>query len=204
MGKDKLLRFAKTLSAHFSNFEQAQNDPCNFAHINIFFRPLSWDFLQGPSFYSEQSYDHDPWRPYRQGINLLKENNETFIIESYEILSPERFAGSGLNSELLNGLNPNGIRKREGCSMLFKEKNPGHYKGQIEPGNCCLINRQGELTYLVSKVQLDYENWICSDLGLDIKTNQQIWGGRNGDHHFRRVSSLGDKLKEEWLRQSRY
>ena len=68
---EALLLFAKTLSGHYSNLEQSQENPKDFAHINIFFRPLPWDVLKGPGFYSEQSYDHDPWRPYRQGVHRL-------------------------------------------------------------------------------------------------------------------------------------
>ena len=66
-----LAEFAKTLAGVYDNIEQSQKDPKDFAHINIFFRPLPWDVLKAPGFYSEQSYDHDPWRPYRQGIHRL-------------------------------------------------------------------------------------------------------------------------------------
>ena len=41
------LLFARTLCGHYSNREQAQNDPSKFAHINIFFMPLPWDVLKG-------------------------------------------------------------------------------------------------------------------------------------------------------------
>ena len=57
---EALLLFAKTLAGHYSNLQQSQENPKDFAHINIFFRPLPWDVLKAPGFYSEQSYDHDP------------------------------------------------------------------------------------------------------------------------------------------------
>ena len=86
---EALLLFAKTLSGHYSNLQQSQENPKDFAHINIFFRPLPWDVLKAPGFYSEQSYDHDPWRPYRQGIHrLLPAEGETFIVENYGFADP--------------------------------------------------------------------------------------------------------------------
>ena len=57
LNQDNLLKFAKTLAGHYSNREQSQDNPKDFAHINIFFRPLPWDVLKAPGFYSEQSYD---------------------------------------------------------------------------------------------------------------------------------------------------
>ena len=65
----KLLEFAKTLSGVYDNLEQSQNNPQDFARINIYFRPLPWEIFDGPGFYSEQCYDYAPWDPYRQGLH---------------------------------------------------------------------------------------------------------------------------------------
>ena len=81
--KEALLKFAKTLAGHYSNFEQSQDNPKDFAHINIFFRPLPWETLKGPGFYSEQSYDHDLWSPYRQGIHRLTQIEDVFVVENF-------------------------------------------------------------------------------------------------------------------------
>ena len=108
---EDLLRFAKTLAGHYSNRAQSQENPKDFAHINIFFRPLPWDVLKAPGFYSEQSYDHDPWRPYRQGVHrLLPMDNDVFIVENYGFGDPLRLAGAGQRPELLNSLKPESLK----------------------------------------------------------------------------------------------
>ena len=84
--KEALLRFAKTLAGHYSNFEQSQDNPKDFAHINIYFRPLPWETLKGPGFYSEQSYDHDPWSPYRQGIHRLQHIQDIVVVEKKDFI----------------------------------------------------------------------------------------------------------------------
>ena len=122
------------------------------------------------------------------------------VLENYALDSPERVAGSGFNPSLLRELDPACLKKRAGCSMHFTEISNDIYEGKIEPGNCCIINRKGVETYLISHVKLDQENWICNDIGIDRKTNSQAWGSRNGYHHFKRINSFGDKLNINWLR----
>ena len=137
-----LLRFAKTLAGHYSNKEQAQNNPKDFAHINVFFRPLPWEVLKAPGFYSEQSYDHDPWRPYRQGIHrLLPADGDHFIVENFGFADPIRLAGAGLRPDLLNSLKPDSLKLRcdahafQDRSTAIKEKwNPGRsvlFRGMV-------------------------------------------------------------------------
>ena len=90
-----IAEFAKTLAGVYDNIEQSQQNPKDFARINIFFRPLPWHVFQGPGFSSEQCYDYAPWDPYRQGIHSLTASKESFIGENYGFANPRRLAGAG-------------------------------------------------------------------------------------------------------------
>ncbi len=115
------LLFARTLCGHYSNREQAQNDPSKFAHINIFFMPLPWDVLKGPGFYSEQSYDHDPWRPYRQGVHRLRAgDNGVHVVENFGMAQPERVAGAPQHPALLAAIQPDTLQARCGSRCTSK------------------------------------------------------------------------------------
>ncbi len=195
MPKASLLRFANTLSGKYSNYKQSQENPKDYAHINIYFRPLTWSFLEGPAFYSEQSYDYSPWTPYRQSVHLLKKINEVFIVENYSIIEANRFAGGGFNSEVIDELSIDFLKKRCGCSMHFIELSRGHYKGEIEPGECCFVDREEGVTYLKSEVEFDNENWASLDRGFDKNTNQQVWGSMKGPLKFKRVCHFKVNLK---------
>ena len=173
---------------------------CLFARINIFFRPLPWNIFKGPGFYSEQSYDYAPWNPYRQGIHKLTSNGEVFIMENYGFENARRLAGAGWNPELLNDLKHYSLKARCGCAMYFHEKLPGHYIGSVEPGKKCIIPRDGKLTYLISEVEVDGQNWISRDRGFDPKTDNQIWGSEHGFLRFKRVASLADGINDEWIK----
>lgn len=194
-----LAEFAKTLAGAYDNLDQSQNNPKDFARINIYFRPLPWHIFQGPGFYSEQCYNYAPWDPYRQGIHRLTMAHNMFVMENYGFANSRRIAGAGRNPELLDALRVESFEKRCGCAMQFQTKEPGHYIGNVEPGKNCLVPRNGKLTYLVSEVEFNQTNWISRDRGFDPETNEQVWGSEHGLLRFKRTSSFADKITNEWL-----
>ena len=197
---DKHFSFARTLSGHYSNKRQSSDNPKDYAHINIYFLPLSPQVLGAPGFYSEQSYDYDPWRPYRQGIHkLLPSTDGPFIVENYSLADPLRVAGAGKMPELLKAINPSLLQERCGCAMHFYEIEPGKYQGQVEPGKNCIVPRSGQLTYLVSEVLVDESTWTSRDRGYDPITHAQVWGSEHGKLRFKRVKWLNETIENEWL-----
>jgi CpeT protein len=198
------LSFAKTLCGHYSNRAQSQADPVHFAHINIYFRPLPWQVLQGPGFYSEQSYDHDPWRPYRQGVHRLVPTADVLIVENYGFDTPLRLAGAGFTPDLLRLIQPDRLQQRCGCAMHFRPQAGGGFVGALEPGERCLVPRDGQLTYLVSEVQVDERSWVSRDQGFDPSTHARRWGSEHGPLCFERIASFGDALTQDWLCQANH
>ena len=97
-----ILGFAKTLCGEYDNLLQSQENPKDFARINIFFRPLPWEVMKGPGFYSEQCYDYAPWNPYRQGIHRVAFDAGVFKVENFGYDSFDRLAGAGRHPELWN------------------------------------------------------------------------------------------------------
>jgi len=194
------LLFARTLCGHYSNRDQAQADPSKFAHINIFFLPLPWEVFQGPGFYSEQSYDHDPWRPYRQGVHRLREGEAgVHVVENFGLSNPERVAGAPQHRSLLNEIKSDRLQPRCGCSMHFKGDAQQGYQGSVEPGKGCFVPRDGKPTYLVSEVFVDQTSWSSRDRGFDPETDQLVWGSEHGLLKFERLAFLADHLQDDWL-----
>ena len=83
--------------------------------------------------------------------------------------------------------------------MHFRCVEPGSYLGELEPGQNCLIPRDGKLTYLVSEVELNQERWSSRDRGFDPLTDAPIWGSEHGMLHFTRIQSFADQLDDSWL-----
>ena len=188
-----LHNLARCMAGDFSNQKQAFADSKNYAHIRIFFRPLPWDFFSGIGFYSEQVYDYDLWNPYRQGVHKLVDKGEKVYIENYSLKDSLLYAGAGHNREILLTITPENIARRYNCSMVFwREKNL--FRGSVEPGNKCLITRKGQETYLVSDVELTEETWVSWDRGMDIETNEQVWGSAIGPLKFEKCQSFAGEL----------
>ncbi len=55
-----LITLAQWMAGDFSNYQQSFNNPQQFAHIRIFFRPLPWEFFNAIGFYVMHN------RPYFQ------------------------------------------------------------------------------------------------------------------------------------------
>tara|TARA_Y100001968_G_scaffold136503_1_gene124626 strand:- start:76232 stop:76849 length:618 start_codon:yes stop_codon:yes gene_type:complete len=194
-----IISFAKTICGQYSNKLQAQKAPKNFAHINIFFRPIPWLILEGPGLYSEQSYDYDPWNPYRQAVHSVLLKDSKIILTNYQLLNPIRVAGAGLRKEFLNEINPKQLSIREGCDMYFKDSGKGNYSGQIKPGNNCIISRGGKSSYLVSNITFNMKEMESEDQGNDLYTNKKIWGSDNGPFCFNKIRTFNQSINEKWL-----
>ncbi len=188
-----LNELARLMAGDFCNRKQSQADPKTYAHIRVFFRPLPWDFFSGIGFYSEQVYDYDLWSPYRQGVHRLVDRGDDIYIENYSLKDADVYAGSGHNRDILLTIPPDCIERRTNCSMVFT-KVGAMFRGSVEPGNNCLIERNGIQTYLVSEVELTETTWVSWDRGMDIKTHQHIWGSAAGPLKFEKRESFALEL----------
>ncbi len=180
-------KFVHMLCGKYSNKKQSQAEPSLFANINIYFRLLSWDIFKGISIYSEQSYNHAPWSPYRQAVLKLTMKKDLFILDNYRIEYPERIAGAGFNPDLLKLITRSKLHIRENCEMNFHEQTKGKYIGRLKECRKCIIRKNGKDTYIISNSILEKEKFISKDEGFDIKTNKKVWGSENGYLVFERL-----------------
>ncbi|MGC1305973.1 MAG: chromophore lyase CpcT/CpeT [Phormidesmis sp.] len=190
------------MAGDFSNFKQSQAHPTDFAHIRIFFRPLPFEFFEalgfpgGVGFYSEQVYDYDLWKPYRQGLHRVMDGGDRITIENYGFKDGVPYAGSGHNRDVLETIPPECAIRRPGCSMVFQRDLDNHnlFIGGVEPGNHCLIPRKGKKTYLVSRVELTEKTWVSLDQGMDVETHEHVWGSTEGALRFEKCESFANEL----------
>ena len=188
-----LISLASVMAGDFSNQKQAQQDPKSYSHIRVFFRPLPWEFFNAIGFYSEQAQDYDLWTPYRQGVHRLIDRGDHIYIENYSLKDAMLYAGSGHNRDVLKTITPDCIERRYNCSMVFRQEGD-IFRGAVEPGNKCLINRDGRETYLVSDVEITENTWVSWDQGFDTTTNEKIWGSAKGHLKFAKRQSFADEL----------
>lgn len=190
-----LITLAQWMAGDFSNYQQSFNNPQKFAHIRIFFRPLPFEFFNAIGFYSEQVYDHDLWTPYRQGVHRLIDQGDQIYIENYSLEDPIQYAGAARELSILKTIKPDSLQRRYHCSMIFK-RDGQMFRGSVEPGNLCLIEKRDCSTYLVSDVEITETTWSSLDQGLDVNTHQQVWGSAFGSLHFEKRQSFATELPQ--------
>ena len=186
---DNLLTLTQWMAGDFSNAQQSRDSPQKFAHIHVLFRPLPYDFFDGIGFYSEQVYDYDQWSPYRQGVHRLVDQSGKIYIENYALDDPIKYAGAARELSILHSITPDAIQRRYNCSMIFHKEND-LFRGAVEPGNQCLIEKRGCQTYLVSEVEITETTWSSIDRGFDVNTHQRVWGSEFGPLLFEKCQSF--------------
>lgn len=184
---------AAWMASDFSNQQQAFDNPPLFAHIRVCMRPLPLNVLAGVGFYLEQAYDFQLHRPYRaRGMRLLVENDH-IRIENYTLKNPELFYGASRDGDRLAQLTSDQFEKTPGCDMIVRWT--GHsFKGSVEPGQACMVERNGRLTYLDSEFEIDQHQFISWDRGRDPDTHEHVWGALAGPFHFQRRTSFADEV----------
>lgn len=188
-----LVTLARWMSGDFSNAKQSQENPRDYAHIHVFFRPLPFEFFSGIGLYSEQVYDYDLWRPYRQGVHRLIDQGDQIYIENYSLKNALFYAGSARDLTILRTITPDFIERRYHCSMVFK-RDGDRFRGAVEPGNLCLIEKNGCQTYLDSEVEVTATTWVSLDKGMDVNTHQQVWGSTFGPLRFEKRESFAHEV----------
>ena len=189
---DSLL-LAQWMAGDFSNHKQAAAEPQHYAHIRIFFRPLPFEFFNAIGFYSEQVYDYDLWSPYRQGVHKLVDRGADTYIENYSLKDAMLYAGAAREPDILSTITPDCLERRCNCSMIF-ERDADIFRGRVEPGDKCFVERNGVMTYLISDVEIGETTWVSLDKGMDLDTHEKVWGSAFGMLKFEKVASFADEI----------
>jgi len=183
-----LVTLATWMAGDFSNGDQAIANPPFFAHIRVCIRPLPVALSDvGIWLYSEQAYDYELNRPYRTAIlQLVLTDNADYAIaiENYKIKDAAAYYGASRVPEKLRSLKLIDIDYLAGCKMQVKITPNQSFKGAVEAGKGCMVNRNGKETYLTSEFEISEHNFKSLDRGYDPATDERVWGSVAGAFEF--------------------
>ena len=188
-----LLRLTRYLAGHFNNFEQATDQPINFANIHVHHCPLPWSVFDGPGLYLEQYYDIYPNHPYRQGAYKLYETEEGLWIQNYALSGTERFVGACRDRDRLQELATKDFAKLNGCLSKLVPTETG-FHGESVPSKDCIVERNGHTTYLSVTFDITNHNFRSHDRGMDVETDEQIWGALLGPFEFSKLEDYSSEV----------
>ncbi|MBW4520942.1 MAG: chromophore lyase CpcT/CpeT [Scytolyngbya sp. HA4215-MV1] len=189
-----ILTLARWMAADFSNQQQAFDNPPLYAHIRVCIRPLPLEVMSGVSFLLEQAYDFMLNQPYRLRVLKLVPTEERIEVENYLVKGEEAFYNATRDLERLNQLKADQLEKMCGCTF-WVEWTGSSFKGCIEPGRACLVERKGKNTYLDSSFEFSEAGLISLDRGRDVETDEHIWGSIAGPFEFVRWASFADEVR---------
>ncbi len=182
------------MAGDFSNQAQAFENPPFFAHIRVCMRPLPYALMDGVGLFLEQAYDFQLHNPYRLRVLKFVVINDKIEIEHYTIEPEAEFHGAARNPTLLQQLTRDKIIKMSGCTMIT-EWTGSTFKGYVEPGKGCKVFRNGKDTYLDNSFEISPQQLISLDRGLDMETNERVWGSIAGPFEFTQTVSFADEVQ---------
>jgi hypothetical protein len=186
---DNLDRFLSYISGEWSNKKQATQFPVLWSHIQVCYRPLDFNILEGHSFYVESAYDYSLDQPYKNGVLLVKEKNGLLEVCNFKITGSEDFWYGSYDPTLLKNLSKERlIQLPAECNTEFNyDMNRDLFIGKTKPGKNCIIPRKNNQTYLDSTFLLEKNQYSSLDIGRDIESNEQIWGSTQGPFRFDKI-----------------
>jgi CpeT/CpcT family (DUF1001) len=182
------------MAGDFSNQAQAFENPPFFAHIRVCMRPLPYALMDGVGLFLEQAYDFQLHNPYRLRVLKFVIVNDKIEIEHYTIEPEADFHGAARKPELLQQLTRDKIIKMSGCTMIT-DWTGSTFKGYVEPGKGCKVFRNGKDTYLDNSFEISPQQLISLDRGLDMETNERVWGSIAGPFEFTQTASFADEVE---------
>lgn len=185
---------ARWMAADFSNQQQAFDNPPFFAHIRVCMRPLPTAVIPGVNFLVEQAYDFMLNAPYRIRVLNLINSGDRIEIENYNLKGEREFYGASRDLQRLSTLTRDRLEKMPGCNMVV-EWTGKSFRGNVEPGKACMVERKGQLTYLDSEFEIDDHRFMSLDRGRNPETDEQIWGSVAGPFEFVRWASFADEVR---------
>jgi hypothetical protein len=186
---------AQWLAGDHSNWEQAIDNPPFFAHIRVGIRALPNPITDdGVWLFLEQAYDYELNHPYRTAVLHLVFQNDRIEMINYRLKNAETFFGASRDRDRLKILDIDAIEQLQGCTQWVDRTDQQTFKGAVEPGKKCCINRKGVDTYLAIEFEVTENTYSSLDRGYDIVTDERVWGSIAGAFQFVKKTSFSNEI----------
>jgi CpeT/CpcT family (DUF1001) len=183
------------MAGEFSNQAQAFENPPFFAHIRVCMRPLPLTVFGRVGLFLEQAYDYALDQPYRIRVLDFIPAEGRIDMPHYRLKDEAKFVGAARDRTKLDSLTLDDLDLMCGCGMRV-EATPQGFKGRVEPGRQCIVERKGEQSYLDNEFEIleQGQRLISLDRGRDLQTDERLWGSIAGPFEFTRVQNFAHEL----------
>jgi hypothetical protein len=147
--------------------------------------------------YVEQAMAATPEKPYRQRVYHVtveyvadKGGIAEPVFKSAVYLLPGtpqevlRFAGAWRDEKKLEGVKPEKLIPRDGCTVVMSRTAEGRFEGATVGKGC--PSERGGAKYATAEVHVNKDGLQTWDRGYNEK-DEQVWGAEKGGYRFERV-----------------
>ena len=189
----ELITLAKYLAGEFDNSVQAIADPAWYVHLRLWHRPVPINLFPEPSItlFAEQANVLNLDRPYRPRIIQLKQLSDNPASLQVQYYLPKNVAavrGAGNNPNILRELTPPQLEFLAGCTLQVSHQNQGKkdasFKASLTPGAVCGFTYQSQYYQVELGFEVNSQEFLSFDKGIDPKTGKGIWGAFFGPYRF--------------------
>jgi CpeT protein len=177
-------RLATLLTGAFTNEAQAHSD-FNYRPVVLHVVRIWPERMDGPWLYLEQALANAPTQPYRQQVYQLAATGEGQIeVRVFNLRDPIALTGAWSEAKRFEGLSPDNLVARAGCSLHLKAQPDGSIKGATE-GNGCVSELRSAASASTELTVAEHE-LVIWDRGFDA-AGTQVWGPAFSGYVFTRV-----------------
>lgn len=171
------------MTGTFSSAAQAAEDP-EFFDVSLHVTPIWTDREDGRWLYVEQAVADVPDLPYRQRVyRVIEVAPGLFENQVYILPDPAVVIGAWREDAPLNGVTPDDLEEREGCSIVMRRRGSTFIGSTL--GWLCTSTLRGA-NYATSDVMITPDGMISWDRGF-AEDNRQVWGSAVGGTVFDRI-----------------
>ncbi|MGB3511668.1 MAG: chromophore lyase CpcT/CpeT [Microcoleaceae cyanobacterium] len=199
----ELITLAQYLAGEFDNSVQAMADPAWYVHLRLLHRPVPITLFPEPSItlFAEQANVLNLERPYRPRIIQLKQlsDNPAYLqVQYYLPKDVGAVQGAGRNPEILSQLTTTQVEFLPGCTLEVNYQNVGqkelHFQASLTPGELCGFTYKRKYYQVELGFEVNGQEFLSFDKGIDPKTGKGIWGALLGPYRFVKRCDFSSEL----------
>ncbi|NEP84065.1 MAG: chorismate mutase [Okeania sp. SIO3B3] len=199
----ELISLARYLAGEFDNSTQAIADPPWYVQLRLWHRPIPITLFPEPSIalFAEQANIlklDQPYRPRVMQLRQLSDNPTSLQIQYFLPKDVPSILGAGRNPDILKQLKPSQLEFLPGCTLEVINHNHGqnnaYFQAILAPDAVCGFTYQSQYYQVELGFEVNAQQFLSYDKGIDPQTGKGIWGALLGPYKFMKSRSFSSEL----------
>lgn len=178
---------ADYLLGEFDNREQAIAAPVWYVHLRLWHRPVSLFTQDSITVFAEQANVLQLEQPYRQRLLRIQaqESDSQFplTVQYYKFNDFAAVRGAGQNPDLLQEITEEQIERLPGCFLQVAHQHDRFIATPLADTRCC-FSYQGETIQVSLGFEVNSQQFLSYDKGIEPDTGKALWGAMMGAYEF--------------------